>query len=170
MTKKQQRIIGIDPGFGRVGWGIIEGYGTQWTHVAHGCIETTSKQPFIKRLIEIDAALSDICVQYQPTLGAIEELFFYKNVTTAIDVGHARGVILLALAEQNMPLYEYTPLQIKQAITGYGRADKAQIQTMVQMQLALKKKIRPDDAADALAVALTCGTSFSLDQKIKMCG
>jgi len=151
------RILGIDPGFGRIGWGIIEFKKGEWIHIAHGCVETYSKDSFARRLIHIEQSISELIKMYQPTVAGVEELFFYKNVTTAVHVGHARGVILLTLSHHNVPIHEYTPLQVKSAITGYGRADKKQMQVMIQMQLGLRKKIHSDDAADALAVALTCG-------------
>lgn len=158
MTKKQnKRIIGIDPGFGRVGWGIIEGSRSDWTHIAHGCIDTNSKKPFLERLESIYDELQKIIDTYKPQTSAVEELFFYKNVTTAMKVGQARGVILLTLRQAGLPVYEYTPLEIKQTTTGYGRADKQQMQRMIQMQLHLKNIPKPDDAADGLATALTCG-------------
>lgn len=161
--QKKQRILGIDPGFGRIGFGIIEGSGRDWKPVAHGCIETSSKKGFIERLEDVHTVLKYIIKKYHPTHSAVEELFFYKNVKTAIDVGQARGVILLTLREAGLPISEYTPLQIKQSITGYGRAEKGQLQRMVRMMLGIKKAITPDDAADALAIALTCGASFKME-------
>ncbi len=157
-----QRIIGIDPGFGRVGWGVIEGSGRDWVHVAHGCIETNAKESFVQRLKEISEVLNNIIEQYVPTHSAVEELFFVKNVTTGIQVGQARGVILLSLIQSDLPIFEYTPSAIKLAVTGYGNSDKQQIQKMVQMQLNLKNIPKPDDAADGLAVAMTCGFSERL--------
>ena len=153
--KKTERILGIDPGFGRVGFGIIEKNGTEWVHVAHGLIETSSKKTFVERILEIHETLQKIIREYQPTHAAIEELFFYKNVTTAIQVGQARGVILLTLVQAGIPVDEFTPLEVKQSLTGYGRAEKGQIQKMVIMLLHLKEKKLQDDAADALAIALT---------------
>ena len=152
------KIIGIDPGFGRVGWGIIEGRKSDWKHVAHGLIETDKKAEFVDRLIEIKRELSKVIKKHKPSASAVEELFFYKNVTTGIKVGQARGVILLTLAEAGLEVFEYTPLQIKKAIVGHGTAQKRQVQKMLQMQFGIKKAIQ-DDAADALAAALTCGFS-----------
>ena len=153
--KTIQRILGIDPGYGRIGWGVIEGGGNTWKHVAHGCIETDKALPLVPRLASIQTYLQDVMAQYNPTHSAVEELFFYKNVTTGIGVAQARGVILLSLHLYNLPIVEVTPLQVKQAITGYGRAQKGQVQQMIKMLLCLPKKPLQDDAADALAVALT---------------
>ena len=155
MSNVKQRILGIDPGFGRIGWGIIEGEKSQWRHVAHGCIETETKDPFLDRLLEIEAALKKIIADYRPTHSAVEELFFHTNVTTAMKVGQARGVILLTLVGAGVQVRECTPLQIKQTMTGYGRADKRQVKVMVQTELGLPAIPTPDDAADALAAALT---------------
>ena len=161
-TKKNERIIGIDPGFGRIGWGVIELRKGKWCGVAYGCIETDKKADFPSRLEELSIDLSEVIKKYKPDYSAVEELFFYRNVTTAIKVGQARGVILLTLKQNKVPVYEFTPLQIKQSITGYGRAEKGQLQRMVKMMLGVKKPITPDDAADALAVALTCSTSLRM--------
>lgn len=153
------RILGIDPGFGRVGWGVIDGSGRSWKHVAHGCIETSVKDPFLDRLLELKKELQDIVCKYQPTRAAVEDLYFAKNVKTAMKVGQARGVILLTLVAAGLKVSEFTPLEVKQAMTGYGRAEKQQVEKLVALELRLKEKIRPDDAADALAVALTAGFS-----------
>ncbi|PIY93220.1 MAG: crossover junction endodeoxyribonuclease RuvC [Candidatus Magasanikbacteria bacterium CG_4_10_14_0_8_um_filter_32_14] len=161
-TQKNQRILGTDPGFGRVGWGVIENRKGKWVGVAYGCIETNKKSDFVSRLEEISLSLTEIIKKYKPDFSAVEELFFYTNVTTAIKVGQARGVILLTLKQQNVIVYEFTPLQVKQSITGYGRAEKGQLQRMVKMMLGIKKPITPDDAADALAVALTCSTGLRM--------
>jgi len=151
------RILGIDPGYGRVGWGVIEGVRNKWTHVAHGCIETSMHEPFLERLLELEKALKDIIYKYQPDRAGVEDLYFAKNVKTAMKVGQARGVILLTLAAAGLPISEFTPLQVKQAMTGYGRAEKQQVEKLVALELGWKEKIRPDDAADALAIALTAG-------------
>ncbi|OGH64305.1 MAG: crossover junction endodeoxyribonuclease RuvC [Candidatus Magasanikbacteria bacterium RIFCSPHIGHO2_01_FULL_41_23] len=158
MQKTPRRILGIDPGFGRVGVGIIEERGREWVAVYYGCIQTDPKKLFIERLLEIHNTLTKIITQHKPAFAAVEELFFYKNVTTAIQVGQARGVILLTLAQAGIVTHEFTPLEIKQTITGYGRAEKSQIQKMVRVLLHLDKKAIQDDAADALAVALTGAT------------
>ena len=164
--KKQEIILGIDPGFGRIGWGIVIQEGTEWHPVNYGCIETSIKDSFVDRLAELHKEIIKIIKKYKPTRMAVEDLFFFKNVKTAIKVGQARGVILLAGVENNLPIDEFTPLQIKQAITGYGRAEKQQMQKMVQTILGLKQKIKSDDAADALAVALCAGQSLWV-KKIK---
>lgn len=160
---KQERILGIDPGFGRVGWGVVEKRGGDWVHVAHGCIETDASAAFVDRLKVIESELQSVLEQYAPTIAAVEELFFVKNVTTGINVGQARGVILLTLAHAGLPIHEHTPKEIKQAVTGYGSADKGQMQTMIKLQLQLKDVPKPDDAADALAVALTCGLGLKMN-------
>lgn len=148
------RIIGIDPGTAIVGWSILEEKDGQIESVAFGCITTDKKTPEANRLLEISNDLKEIIKKYSPAEAAIEKLFFFRNQTTIIEVGQARGVILLTLAEKNVRIHHYTPLQIKQAVTGYGRAKKGQIQCMTQKILCLKKLPTPDDAADALAVAL----------------
>jgi len=164
-----QRILGIDPGFGRTGWGIVEKVKGEWQAVAWGCIETFTRDPFKDRLVELHKALQKVIGKYQPTQAAVEELFFAKNVRTAMKVGQARGVIILTCVENNLPVDEFTPLQVKQAITGYGRAEKGQVQKMLKMLLKISKKITPDDAADALAVALTGAVSLKMRKKIT-CG
>ncbi len=171
-TLKTQRILGIDPGFGRTGWGVIERSGSRsarggqgWQPVACGCIETSAKKDFIDRIDELNIELLKIIKKYRPIRAGVEDLFFAKNVKTAMKVGQARGVILLTLRQAGIPIDEFTPLQIKQALTGYGRAEKGQVQKMVQMILQIKKKITPDDAADALAVAITCGASMKFKAK-----
>ena len=120
-----------------------------------GVIRTTIGDETALRLVELYTSLKELLAELQPDVAAVEKLFFAQNVTTAMTVSQARGVILLAIAESGIPIYEYTPLQIKMAMTGYGRATKAQIQEMVRVQLGLKQKPKPDDCADALACALT---------------
>ena len=161
---KITRILGIDPGFGRVGFGIIDVQGDRFRVVDYGCIETDTKQSFVERLEDIADELIRIIRTFKPQYAAIEELFFYKNVTTAIKVGQARGAILLTLRKARIRIHEYTPLEVKQSITGYGRADKTQLESMVKVLLGIKKKISPDDAADALAIALTCAASRKMEQ------
>ncbi|MEK7644476.1 MAG: crossover junction endodeoxyribonuclease RuvC [Patescibacteria group bacterium] len=155
MNTKPIRILGIDPGFGRLGYGIIEQKSGDWVALDYGCIETSPKNTFVERILQIHNELKEIIAKYKPTRAGVEELFFYKNVTTAVQVGQARGVVLLTLSQAKIPIDEFTPLEVKQAITGYGRAEKGQIQTMVAMILKLKNKKIQDDAADALAVAIT---------------
>ena len=165
--KKTERILGIDPGFGRVGIGIIEKRNNEWVHVAHGLIETNSKKKFVERIEEIHDKLEFVLKKYQPTRAAVEELFFAKNVTTGIQVAQARGAILLSLTQAHIPIDEFTPMEVKQAITGYGRADKTQMQKMVIMLLSLKVKKLQDDAADALGIALCCSAGLSFRLKMK---
>lgn len=163
---KDEIILGIDPGFGRVGYGVIKRCKSkEWQVVAYGCIETSAKKRFADRLAEVHKNLVALIKKYQPTRLAVEELFFFKNLKTAITVGQARGVILLAAVERKLPIDEFTPLQVKQAITGYGRAEKRQMQKIVAIILGIKDKIRSDDAADALAVALCAGHSLWMKKK-----
>lgn len=149
------RIIGIDPGTGILGFGVIDRNGSKSSLVDAGVIRTPVKQPDYERLATIYDELSGILAQHKPTVMVVEQLFFAKNVTTAMSVSQARGVVLLLGKQQKLRLVEFTPLQIKQALTGYGRADKSQIQEMVRLQLGLKEVPKPDDCADALAAALT---------------
>lgn len=148
------KILGIDPGSGIIGFGLVE-KSPKPKMLDAGVIKTTIGDAPADRLVELYESLRELLNELKPDAAAVEKLFFAQNVTTAMNVSQARGVILLALAEAGLPIYEYTPLQIKMAMTGYGRATKAQIQEMVRVQLSLKKKPSPDDAADALAVALT---------------
>ena len=148
------KILGIDPGSGIIGFGLVE-KGRTISLVDAGVIKTTIGDQTAKRLVELYESMKELVSELKPDVAAVEKLFFAQNITTAMDVSQARGVILLALAEQKIPIYEYTPLQIKMAMTGYGRATKAQIQEMVRVQLRLKNKPKPDDCADALACALT---------------
>lgn len=158
---QKEKILGIDPGFGRVGWGIIEqNKKNEWRAVVYGCIETSTKKSFVDRLAEIHYDLVEVIKKYKPTRMAVEELFFAKNVTTAMQVAQARGVIILTGVENGLEIDEFTPLQVKQAITGYGRAEKLQMQKMVATTLDIKGKIKSDDAADALAIALCAGQSL----------
>lgn len=154
MSKHSLRILGIDPGYGRLGFGLIEKIGSELRAIDYGCLETLSNKTFSERLLEVAICLKEIIKQAKPDLMAIEELFFFKNLKTAINVAQSRGAVLLLAAEVGLPIMELTPLQIKQSLSGYGRADKQQIQKMVQVILKLKEKPRPDDAADALATAI----------------
>lgn len=148
-------ILGIDPGIGRTGWGIIEVQSGKCKAQSYGCFETEPNSPTPERLVLIYQKLQELCAQYQPKALAIEELFFNTNVTTALTVGQARGVVLLAAAQQGLEIGIYTPLQVKIAVTGYGRAEKRQVGEMVKILLKLKAIPKPDDTADALAIALT---------------
>lgn len=162
------RILGIDPGFGRIGFGIIEQTKTNsWRAVAYGCLETSPKKTFVERLAEIHEELQMVITKYQPNRMAVEELFFNKNVTTAIDVAQARGVILVTGIENKLPIDEFTPPEVKQAIAGNGRADKGQMQRIVAISLGLKVAIKSDDAADALAIALTSGQALWMSNLLK---
>lgn len=149
------RIIGIDPGTGILGFGVIDVFTGQLKLVDAGVIKTPAHTPLDERLEEIYDGLTEIIAENKPDVMSIEKLFFARNVTTAISVSHARGVAMLAGKKGRLPIHEYTPLQIKQTLTGYGRADKKQMQEMVRMQLGLKTVPKPDDAADALAAAIT---------------
>ena len=156
----KQRILGIDPGYGRIGYGIIEGVRAEWRHVVHGCIETNKEATFPERLFEITQDFEYIIKKYKPDKAGIEELFFSKNVTTGMKVSEARGVIQLVLHNAGIVSIDVSPMQMKQAIVGYGKAEKAQMQEMIRIQLNLAKKPTPDDAADALGVAMTAGGMF----------
>ncbi|MEN6478988.1 MAG: crossover junction endodeoxyribonuclease RuvC [Anaerolineales bacterium] len=147
-------ILGLDPGLATTGYGLVEGEGAEMRMVAYGVIETPAHIPIGDRLAQLYAAITALLVRYRPQAAAVEELFFATNARTAIMVGEGRGVILLALAQAAVPVIEYTPLQIKQAVTGYGLADKAQVQQMVQLLLSLEAVPKPDDAADALAASI----------------
>ncbi len=162
----KERILGIDPGFGRIGYGIIEEQKNGWTHVAHGCIETSAKHTFTERLLELRQALQKIIKQYEPSRAAVEELFFYNNAKTAINVGQARGVILLTFIDAKLLIDEFTPLEVKQAVAGHGRAEKAEVQRMVSLQLQLKEVKMQDDAYDALAIALTSGATLGMKRRL----
>lgn len=148
------RVLGVDPGTAITGWGIIEGDGENLALVACGVITTTADTPLPHRLQAIYEGITAVISQLQPETSALEELFFSKNAKTALSVGHGRGVAMLALANAHLPIVEYKPLEVKQAVTGYGGADKVQIQQMVKLLLHLDDIPRPDDAADALAVAI----------------
>ena len=150
------RIIGIDPGTAITGFGVIDVIkGNKASLVDAGVIRTVAHTPLPERLMTIHSDITELIKQYEPHQMSIEKLYFAKNVTTAISVAHARGVIVLAAQSAGLGVNEYTPLEIKQAMTGYGRATKAQIQEMVRIMLNLSKVPSPDDAADALAAALT---------------
>jgi crossover junction endodeoxyribonuclease RuvC len=147
-------ILGVDPGYAILGWGVIEYRASRHRLVDCGAVETSKDLGSPERLKQIYSGLASIIGKYGPDVCAIEELFFNSNQKTAIKVGEARGAAVLACANAGLPVYEYTPLQIKQALTGYGRADKHQIQEMVRQILGLERAPRPDDAADAVAAAI----------------
>lgn len=152
----RMRALGVDPGTAITGWGVVDmdPAGQELQMVAYGAIRTPAHLPLPERLIVIYDELSDIIAQYEPDTSALEILFFSRNTTTALSVGHGRGVAMLALAKANLPVAEYKPLEIKQAVVGYGGADKGQVQRMVKLLLNLEDIPRPDDAADGLAVAI----------------
>jgi crossover junction endodeoxyribonuclease RuvC len=155
------RILGIDPGTGILGFGVIDVKNGKTSLVDAGVIRTPVKQPDSDRLKTIFDELDQLIKELKPEVMAVEKLFFSQNVTTAMSVSQARGVVLLLGKQHNLELHEYTPGQIKQAITGYGKATKAQMQEMVRMHLKLKEIPKPDDAADALAAAICCNMTVS---------
>lgn len=161
------RILGIDPGIGRCGWAVIEEENNKFKAISYGCIETSSKKQAPERLGEIYKEIIDIIKKYSPEALSIEELFFNNNAKTAFVVGQARGVILLAAFQKELDISIYTPLQVKVAITGYGKAEKNQVGKMVKTIFALKEIPKPDDTADALAVALTHAFSAKLNKYSK---
>lgn len=147
-------ILGIDPGLAILGWGVVESEKGRQRLINYGCILTTPQQTFPERLKQIGQDMRDLLALYKPDEIAFEELFFAKNVTTALTVGAARGVAVAACADYTDQLYEYTPMQVKQAVVGYGLAEKHQVMDMTRRLLKLKAIPRPDDAADALAIAI----------------
>lgn len=149
------RILGIDPGIAIVGFGVVDKEGSQLRPVQYGSIQTEAGLPVPLRLKQIFEAMQSLLETYHPDEVSVEKLFFNKNVTTAFTVGQARGVILLASEMAGVPVYEYTPMQVKQAVTGYGGAEKKQIQEMTKLLLRLKEVPKPDDVADALGIAIT---------------
>lgn len=147
-------ILGIDPGYATVGYGIIETDGMRFRTVDYGVVTTPANTSFDIRLEMIYDGICELCGRYKPDAASVEELFFNTNITTGIAVGHSRGVILLALRKSGVDFYEYTPLQVKQSVVGYGRAEKKQVMIMTKTLLGLERMPRPDDAADALALAV----------------
>ena len=148
--------LGIDPGTAICGYGVVEQVGSRLTPLYYGAVITTKDMAPEMRLKKISDDLSELIQHFHPDVMSVEKLFFNRNVTTAIPVGQARGVVLLAAAMQNLPILEFTPMQIKLAVVGYGKADKEQVTFMVQHILNIKEKPKPDDVADALAMAI-CG-------------
>lgn len=147
-------ILGIDPGYAITGFGVIDYRNHQFRCLDYGVISTRAKTPFEQRLLRIDHGLAHLVERWQPESVVVEELFFHRNTTTAIGTAQARGVALLCGARASVPVYEYTPAQVKLAVVGYGKAQKAQVQQMVKVLLNLREMPKPDDAADALAVAI----------------
>jgi len=158
MIKKPRIIIGIDPGIADTGFGVIRDDCGTLKMLAYGSIKTDKKDPLPKRLISLNNQLEKILEKYRPEIAVIEQLFFCNNAKTALIVGQARGVSMLTLAKTGLKIIELTPLQVKQGLTGYGGADKKQMQQMIKIILNLKETPKPDDAADALAMAV-CGAS-----------
>lgn len=159
------RILGIDPGLATMGYGVIEAQAGRMKLIAAGAVITKPDQKTPDRLCSIRRDVKDLLLAYKPDEIVFEELFFAKNITTAMNVSAARGVALCTCAEYTDKLYEYTPMQIKQAVVGYGKADKHQVQHMVKMILGLEKIISPDDAADAVAAAIThANTGYSKER------
>ncbi len=159
MLNKKTTILGIDPGLADTGYGVLIKE-RELRYLAHGCIKTRAGLAMADRLKTIYQELKKVVRKYSPAVIAVEKLFFCKNVKTALEVGQARGVILLTASQTNLQFEEYTPLQVKQAVVGYGNADKHQVQMMVKTILGLKKIPEHDDAADALAIAICCAHSI----------
>ena len=154
MTEGRRIVLGIDPGTAILGYGAVAVDGDDLEVLAFGVITTPSSIPLPSRLLLLFDGLAQVVEQTHPTEAAVEQLFFARNVQSALAVGHARGVALLAAARRGLPVSEYTPLQVKQAVAGYGRATKEQVQNMVRVMLGLSENPQPDDAADALAIAI----------------
>lgn len=152
-------ILGIDPGYAIVGYGVVSYENNKFTPIDFGAITTPAKTDFDKRLLMIKDGIEEICRKHRIEAASIEKLFFNTNTTTAIDVAQARGVIVCTLASNGVPVSEYTPLQVKQSVTGYGRAEKKQVMEMTRIMLGLKSVPKPDDTADALALAICHGHS-----------
>lgn len=159
-------VLGVDPGIAITGYGIVRQNRDVLESVTYGVITTPAGWPLPRRLRHLYRELMALIEAYHPAEASVEELFFARNARTALSVGHARGVILLALADAGLPTYEYTPLQVKQAITGYGRAGKEQMQEMVRLLLQLATIPQPDDAADALAMAICHAHSRSTAERM----
>lgn len=160
-------ILGIDPGMAILGYGVVEQIGNSLKVIDYGVVNTPSDMKTSQRLTVLFEAVGQLIERYRPEAAAVEELFFNKNAKTALSIGHARGVAILAAALKGIDVYEYTPLQVKQAVAGYGRASKQQVQQMVRMLLGLKEIPKPDDAADALAVSICHLHSIALQKKLQ---
>lgn len=161
------KVLGIDPGIAIVGFGVVEKHGYNLTPVIYGKITTPAGEKTPQRLLDISIDIEELMKAYKPDVVAIEKLFFARNTSTAMVVSEARGAILLSVAKFGCPIFEYTPMQIKQSVCGYGGADKNQVQQMVKSLLKLEKIPRPDDVADALAIAITYLESYKLNEAIK---
>ena len=162
MSKANKIILGIDPGTARMGWGIIEFDGTNYVALGYGTLETSAKTEEHLRLKKLYRQLNNLLKKYNPHIVAVEDIFYFKNQKTLIKVSQARGIVLLLAANANKKYYSFTPLQIKLAVTGYGKAEKKQVQQMVKLLLNLKKEPKLDDSADALATAICCANSLSV--------
>lgn len=161
-------ILGIDPGLATMGWGAISYDGVKPQILDYGALITPPDMPMPQRLMSLYDGVEELCRRFDPDDIAMEELFFCKNVTTAIAVGEARGAAMVAMRKHTNNLFEYTPMQIKQAVTGYGKADKKQVQQMVKLLLNLPEIPRPDDAADGLAIAITHAHSMRMRQNYRI--
>ena len=160
-------VLGIDPGFGRVGYGVIQYVNNKYKPLEYGCISTETNSYFPKRLRKIEQDLREIISRYKIDAASIEDLYFNNNSKTAIKVAEARGVILNTLESENIPIHEYTPLQAKLAIVGYGRAEKIQVKNMVKNFLNLEKMPKLDDTTDALAIAICHTHNYRFNSMIK---
>ena len=163
------RILGIDPGIAIVGFGLIEADRGQTRLLNYGAITTPAGLPLARRLVQIEQDMGELIAQLKPDAIAVEELFFSNNITTGIAVAHGRGIILCTAEKSGVPLYEYTPMQVKQAVVGYGKAEKHQVMDMTRRLLRLDRMPRPDDAADAIAIAL-CHARSSTSQLARLMG
>lgn len=160
-------IMGVDPGTAITGYGLVKYAGNRFSMVESGCIRTAAGEPLARRLLLIYKGLQELILAHRPEHFAIESVFFNKNSRTALAVGHARGAAMLAAAGSGLSVYEYTPLQVKQAVTGQGRAEKRQVQFMIKAILALPEVPAPDDVADALALAVCHAHLYSWERKLK---
>ncbi len=158
-------VLGVDPGTLKTGYGVVRMEGNKLSHVAHGVISTRSSEELPLRLKTIYKGLREVIAEFGPAEAGVESIFHARNAQSALKLGHARGVILLALEEEHLPIGEYSPMQVKSAVVGYGRATKEQVQDMVQRLLKLPKKA-PEDASDALAVAICHGRSRTMVQAV----
>lgn len=161
------RVLGVDPGTALCGYGVVDMEGNRLHVVAYGCVSTHKDTLPAERLVQVYDGIAQVIEQYRPEVLAVEELFMGRNITTAISVGQARGVVLLAGAQRGLEMAEYTPGQVKQAVVGYGKAEKAQVQQMVKVLLGLAEVPRPDDVADALAVACCCLQSIEVERRLR---
>ena len=162
------RVLGIDPGLATLGWGVIEAEGSRYRLIQYGTLDTYPRDTFPTRLGSLYAGMKGLLDTFKPDEIAFEELFFSKNITTGIQVAGARGVALAACQSYTDRLFEYTPMQIKQALTGYGSAEKKQMQQMVRMRLGIAEIPRPDDAADAVACAITHAQAGRMREQFKI--